>query len=196
MEPMSHPGVGSQPTPFISEPCGHPRAPASFPDRPGPQGASVTVTCHSHLACDCDWLGWAQRASSPCPSPSAALDGDLQQLRGEPRVTILGDRQTACRRQARVYVTHTRWRGLLPGAGPGLDSPSELILSASRLSRRVALMSLGRQLRSLPIHPHQTSAQTVPTLLTPVLKNKPDSPFENRWDTEIKETKKVVSRTD
>lgn len=82
-----------------------------------------------------------------------------------------------------MYVTHARWRGLRPGAGPGPASPSKLVLSASRLSRRVALTSLGRQLRSLPIHPHQTSAQTVPTLLTPVLKYKQDSNFENRWNT-------------
>lgn len=53
-----------------------------------------------------------------------------------------------------------------------LASPAGLILSASRSSWRVALTSFGSQLRSLPIRPHRTTAQTAPPASPNALKHK------------------------
>lgn len=55
-------------------------------------------------------------------------------------------------------MTHTSWRRLPLGSGPGPQFPSESTLLASGLSQHVTLVSL---LRSIPISPHFTSSQAV-----------------------------------
>lgn len=158
MEPEPPPGISSQPAPFLSES----QHPASIPDGPGPPGAPGTVTGHGPVT-------GQVRLVSPRPgsAPAPSLDGNLQQLREkEASGDETPDRRTDGLEDMGSYAHNPRQVGRVSArCRPGPASPSEGILSTSRLPRHAALTSLGSQLlRSLPIRPHHT-AQTVPTLL-------------------------------
>ena len=109
------------------------------------------------------------RLMSPRPgsAPAPSLDGNLQQPREkEASGDETPDRRMDGLEKTGSYAHDPRQVGRVSARRrPGLASPSEGILSASRLPRHASLTSLGSQLlRSLPIRPHHT-AQTVPTLL-------------------------------
>ena len=157
-EPALPPGIGLQPRrSFLS-----PSISASIPNGPGPPEAPGTITCHGPVT-------GQVRLMSPRPgsAPAPSLDGNLQQPREkEASGDETPDRRTDGLEETGSYAHDPRQVGRVSARRrPGLASPSEGILSASRLPRHAALTSLGSQLlRSLPIRPHHT-AQTVPTLL-------------------------------